>query len=122
MGNGMYKIYREEREKGLTYREIADKYNVTWQNVQRACGKVNAQLFRVVTAEKCIYPNLRKWMNLNKVGNSELLRRMDMLPGGTNQSRLRELLKGTYQPRKPMIDKLIVITGMPYEKLFEVEV
>lgn len=32
-----YELYRTERDKGLTYQQIADKYGVSKQNVAQAC-------------------------------------------------------------------------------------
>lgn len=119
---GIYKVYQQEREKGLTYREIAEKYGVTWQNVQCACGTRNPCNFQFFSDERCVYVNLRKWLNVNKVSTSELLRRCGIAAAGKNQERMRLILKGKTQPRKPTIDKLIAVTGLPYEKLFEQDV
>lgn len=114
-----YKLYREERKKGLTYQQIADKYGVSRQTIGCACRVYNPNKFRYVTAKGCIYVNLREWMNKNKVGTTELTRRLGYECAGQNLERVRWTLRGTYQPRKPYIDKLIEITGLTYEKLFE---
>lgn len=120
MNKGAYATYRAERDKGLTYQQIADKYGVTRQNVGIACAKYNPNKFRFQSEDKVIYPNLRNWMNTNKVGVSELLRRMRMSPGTGNHSMMRAVLRGKSNPRKALVDTLLSVTGMTYEELFEV--
>jgi len=119
MNKGAFKLYREEREKGLTYREIAEKYGVSYQGVAQACGKSNPNYFKYHKENAVIYPNLRKWMNDNKVSIFEMVRRCGMERCNDNAIRLRNQLKGKNHFRKPMIDKLIAITGMKYEELFK---
>lgn len=111
--------YRAEREKGLTYRTIAEKYGVSYQSVAQACGKGNPHLFRYHTAKSVIYPNLRKWLNDNKISKQELLRRAGLEVLSENDKRLSDILSGRTEPRKTTIDRLIKATGMSYEKLFE---
>lgn len=114
-----YKLYREERKKGLTYQQIADKYGVTKQTVGCACGVYNKNKFQFVTAQRCIYVNLRNWMNKNQICVNELARRMGLEPAGRNMQQMQRLLKGLFYPRKPHIDRLIEITGLTYEQLFQ---
>lgn len=118
MRSGIYAVYREEREKGMTYQQIADKYGVTRQNVAMACGKANPNRFQWHPKHKVVYPNLRKWLNDNKVSKNEILRRAGMEVCASSSGLLGKIFKGTADPRKSFIDKLIEITGMPYEKLF----
>ena len=82
----MANIYRAERENGLKYREIAEKYGVTVQRVAQACGKFNPYRFAFVTEKGCIYAGLRNWMNENKVSNNELCRRLGLEVAGENLS------------------------------------
>jgi transcriptional regulator with XRE-family HTH domain len=114
-----FKIYREERKNGLTYQQIADKYGVSKQTVGQACRTYNANMYRPVTPKRCIYVNLRNWMNKNKVGTVELTRRLGVEGAGRNEYQMRNLLLGAFQPRKPHIDRLIEITGLTYEQLFQ---
>ena len=116
-----YEIYREEREKGLTYREIADKYGVTRQNVAQCCAKYNPKHFHIWTERMCIYPNVRKWLNENKISKSELVRRMGVrVHAGTN-SVVSSYLRGEHYPPKQTIDKLLSVTGLTYEKFFKTD-
>lgn len=111
-------LYRADRETGMTYKEIAEKHGVSFQMVCQACAKYNPKSFRYITEHACIFPNLRNWMNKNKVSPRELLRRMGMEPNHGNASRLQTHLTGRSELRKRTIDMLIEITGMPYEELF----
>lgn len=114
-------LYRAEREKGKTYREIAEMYGVTSQAVSIACGNQKGYQFRAWTVDRCVYPNLRNWLNENRVSLKEFIRRMDCLPSGTTEAKLRSYLNGKAYPRKKVIDRMLAITGLTYEQLWEVD-
>ena len=111
-------LYREERRQGKTYREIAEKYGVTTQAVGAACAGHAPQKFRAWTPKGCVYPNLRWWMNQNKVNRAELLRRMDIIPAHNSLQRLADYMSGRTDPPKRTIDKILQITGLTYEAAF----
>lgn len=117
--NGKWAIYREERKNGLTYRQIAEKHGVSYQTVAVACAQFSPAHFRYITENVCIYVNLRNWMNKNMVSISELARRMGYSGSAKTRTKISEYLSGRNSPRKPFIDKLIEVTGLPYEKLFK---
>ena len=112
--------YLADRLSGMTCREIAEKHGVSVQAVYQATSKYKETQFKEVTPEQCIYPNVRDWMNKNKVSRNELIRRMGMatLPGTSNA--LGRHLKGTKYPLKQTIDKLLKVTGLTYEQFFYV--
>ena len=114
-------LYRAEREKGMTYAEIAKKYGVSRQAVQFACCKSDDSKFRGWTEERCIYPNLRKWLNDNRVSLFEFIRRMDLVPCYKTSGRFGCYFKGRCYPRKDVIDKMLEVTGLTYEQLWEVD-
>lgn len=115
---GRSDLYRTEREKGMTYREIAEKHGVSYQCVAHACGKYNPERFQYHKEEAVVFPNLRKWMNDNKISNAELLRRLGYKTyGNAYFSWLRYILNGRNEMKKSTIDKLLAITGMTYEEL-----
>ena len=111
----------EDREAGLTHREIAKKHGVSIQYVSFVVGKYDPRYFKYVTEKGCVYPNLRRWLNENKISAAELLRRMYLDPAHGNIERLRNVMRGRSSPRKDYIDRLIEATGMKYEKLFKEE-
>lgn len=110
----------KDREAGMTYQQIADKHGVSHQYVGMVVGKYDPKHFRFVTKEGCIYPNLREWMNENKISASELVRRLHLEPVPENIRRLQRVMRGE-NARKDYIDRLIEATGMRYEKLFKME-
>ena len=114
-----YATYRAEREKGLTYQEIADKYGVSKQCIYMACGKGNPTYFQPFTQKRCVYPNLRNWINDNKICAAELIRRLGYEYTGRTASWIRTILAGKGNIKKTLIDKLIALTGMTYEELFK---
>lgn len=111
-------LYREELEKGLTYRQIAIKYGVSYQAVHSALAQFSPQLFKKLTEKQVVYPNLRRWMNENKVGKREFIRRMELSVGGKTAQNLNDWLTGRTYPNKKNIDLILKITGLTYEQLF----
>ena len=109
------------REQGLKYREIAEKFGCSKQYVAVVCGKCDPAHF-VYIGKECVYPNLRKWMNENKVSRNEFVRRMGYAPSGRSADSFRAYIRGDAQPRKPYIDKMLEVTGLTYETLFYTEV
>lgn len=116
-----YEIYRKERDAGLTYKEIAEKYGVSKQNVAQSCAQYHPRFFKFWTPSRCVYPNVRKWLNDNKMTTAEMVRRMGCKNHtNTNQS-MRNYLRGKDYPPKLKIDKLLAITGLTYEQFFETD-
>ena len=101
-------IYRAERDTGKTYRQIAELYGVSYQNVQQAC------VWKPAEYGSCIYPQIKKWMNDNRVKLPEMAERM-CVPDHS----LRKALNGSASLKKEYIDALIALTGIAYEELFK---
>jgi hypothetical protein len=60
-------------------------------------------------------------MNDNKVTRREFLRRMGLVTHNTNYERFNNILRGEGDPQKHYIDKMLEVTGLTYEVLFEVK-
>lgn len=110
-----------DREAGMTCKAIAEKYGVSHQRVQAVTSRYHPSYFRHVTETGCIYPNLRRWMNDNKIGKTELLRRMGLEVHPQNCTNLSNVMRGKSSPKKPYIDRLLRATGFTYENLFYTE-
>lgn len=108
------------RFQGLTYQKIADEFGVSKQYVAKVCGNCCPPNFRGID-EKCIYPNLKKWMNDNYISRAEFLRRMGISAHTSNYQRFTAVMRGETQPKKDYIDKMLAVTGLTYEILFEVD-
>ena len=87
------------------------------QYVSAVCASYNPARFQYVD-ENCVYPNLRKWLNDNKISRNELLRRMGITVHPNNSGRLSSYMRGQCDPKKDYIDLMLKATGMTYEKLF----
>lgn len=111
-------IYRAEREKGLTYRQIAEKHGVSFQTVAQACSKSDASKFRAFTESDCVYPNLRKWLNDNKVSRCEFIKRVGLCANNSASTIFGNYFRGKHYPNKQTIDKMLRVTGLTYEELF----
>lgn len=109
------------RDQGMKYREIAEKLGVSNQYVSMVCAQYDPAHFQYI-GESCVYPNLRNWMNENKVSRKEFLRRMGLTGNPGNYERLTSYMRGESHPRKQYIDKMLKVTGLKYEKLFYTEV
>lgn len=106
------------RDKGMTYQQIADHLGISYQAVANVLSKNNPRLFRFISESGCAYPNLRRWMNENKVGKRELLRRCGLAVAPGNVARLESYLSGRVDLPKRTIDKILSVTGMSYEEVF----
>lgn len=108
------KLYLEDRKNGMTYREIADKYGVSYQSVHTCCTKVDGTYHIKVNRKNCIYPNLRAWLNADK----DRMKRFFQEMKGCS---IREYMRGEMQPKKDIIDRMLALTGMTYEVMFAQE-
>jgi predicted transcriptional regulator len=106
------------REQGMTYRQIADHFGISYQAVAQALGEYNPNHFKYISETGCVYPNLRKWLNDNKVGKSEFARRCGYANVYCNKKRMDYYLTGRNDPPKNVIDKILMVTGLTYEQAF----
>lgn len=106
------------RAQGYSYREIAERLNISRQAVAQSLAKSQAYAFRGITSDRCVYYGLRKWMNENKVSVAELCRRMGYKANSNNYAFISRSIGGKSEMRKRDIDKIIRITGLTYEYLF----
>ena len=112
----------EMKKNGATYDEIGKAFNVSKQRVAQIIGDEVKGHFKLITPNVCIYPNLRKWMNDNRITKSELTRRFYGNTTPNNIVAVGNFLRGTTKAvTKKHIDKYIAITGLTYEQLFEEE-
>lgn len=111
------KLYIEARESGMTYKEIAEKYGVSYQCVGDVCRKYGVN-FKRHTAEDVPFPILRKWLNDNKVTRSDFARMMGMKPRNTTCDRISDWISGAHDPSKRVIDRMLAVTGLTYEEFF----
>ena len=114
-------IYRAERDNGLTYRQIADKYGVSTQLISQYCSRYQPARFRPLSEKKCPYVNLREWINVHQVTQREMTRRLGYEALPENSSRFSGYISGKVNPPKPIIDRFIAVTGLTYEQLFETD-
>ena len=111
----------KDRKSGMTMQQIAEKYGITKQYVSTITCQIGTGHFQRVTVKRCVYPNLRAWMNNHRVGVTELAGRVGISMEANNIETLRNVLRGRTQPKKNLIEKLLSITGMTYEQLFAME-
>lgn len=107
------------RAEGMTYKQIAARCGCSYQNVAQMMAKYEADKFMPVSKDRCIYDGLRNWMNKNRIGNSELLRKKyGRNHTGGSAAKLRCQLRGEQPLKKDDIDFFRELTGLTYEELF----
>jgi transcriptional regulator with XRE-family HTH domain len=111
-------LYKAARDAGETYDAIAKRFGVSrqavWSNLN---GK--RKPWQDITLAECIYPNLRGWMNDNRVSVPELAERVTGdRDSGAN---VRKWIAGSANPNKKNIDKMLSVTGLTYEEMFAEE-
>lgn len=107
----------KERESGMSCSEIGKKYGISKQRVQQISGTNRGNYFAPIKESQCIYPNLRNWMNDNKIARAEFLRRMGYQSCPRNITKLSGVMLGANM-RKDYIDVMLKVTGLTYEELF----
>ena len=107
-------------DEGYTYSEIARLVGVTRQYVNQVLGPKGMGLsdFRRLSGDMCIYPAFRKWWNENRMTYHKFFALMGLLYHQNNINRLLRYMSGEGDLRKSYIDKMIAVTGIPYERLF----
>jgi transposase len=100
------------REDGMTYDEIAAKFNVSRQCVHQT---VRAYENFKVKATACVYIGLRNWMNEHKVRVSKLIL---MCNCNAHSHTMYDYLKGKHDMPKSVIDAILKVTGLTYEQTF----
>ncbi|MPN40624.1 hypothetical protein SDC9_188162 [bioreactor metagenome] len=110
---------RQMRESGKTYQEIADHYGVSRQCIQQHLGTYSPNKFIASSIRPVIYEGLREWMLKNKVGYTEMIRRigktMTMPPV---KKCMREKLTGRIRLSISDVDDILRVTGLTYEEAF----
>jgi transcriptional regulator with XRE-family HTH domain len=101
-------IYIAERAQGKTYRQIAEEYGVSFQGVYSAVN------YSRRTKEKIRrWKRLSLWMEENNKTEADLTRLL-----GCSTGVLCVWRTGKGDPSMHYINKLLEVTGIPYEELF----
>lgn len=120
-----YDLYIADRKAGMTFEEIARKHGVSRQAVECSLRKTGEKRggskFRVFTEKTCIYPNLRRWLNENRVTQQKFALLVGRNLAASNSSSVGTWLKGKSYPLKENIDQILLVTGLTYEELFATE-
>ena len=79
------------REQGKTYQQIADELGVSTQVVSFALKKTNKN-FKAFTEKRCIYVNIRYWLNKNQVTINEFITMLGLMVCESTRWRYRRIL------------------------------
>lgn len=108
---------KQLRQQGMSYEEIGKVMGISKQRVYQVIGGTVKNWFKEITPEVCIYPNLRKWLNENRVNRSELTRMVYGNTSARNKQLIYSILKGS-DCLKHHIDNILQVTGLTYEEAF----
>lgn len=108
------------RKSGMTYEEIGKEVGLTKQRVQMLIGSKNPSLAYVVTKERCVYSELRRYMNERGMSVAGLARLAFGDESRGHYEAVKSALKGG-NSTKQIIDAILNATGLPYEVAFKKE-
>lgn len=113
----------ELRLSGKSYEEIGKLFGVSKQRVFQLIGGNEKCRRKVdeVANQKIKYVGLRNWMRDNGVSIARLTRLIYGHGNASTQTNTRLKIYGELEMPKSFIDKLIKITGLSYERLFDEE-
>lgn len=107
------------RDQGLTYREIGKRLGISYQAAYSGLYmESEGDYFHELTEKTCVFTKLREWMNENRVGVTELSRRIGDTETKKTFLRLRRTLRGEARMLKDDIDEILRVTGKSYEEMF----
>ena len=112
-----YEEIKNLRAQGMTYQQIADKLGVSTQVVSVALRRTNNN-FKIYTEKRCVYVNIRYWLNKNQVTINEFITMLGLMVCESTRWRYRRILNGFAEPSKSDIDRILEITGLTYEQAF----
>lgn len=106
-------------EDNMTYNEIAEHMGISKAYVaQLLKDTVKKPNFHRWTYDSTPYPVLTQWMNEHQVSKQDLALKLGYSPNGNSQYIVyRRIKEGRLT--KNEIDKLLEITGLPYDILFK---
>lgn len=106
------------RIDGCTYQEIADKFGITRQCVHQSIANFTRKedCVRKSPIDRCIYPNLSKWMYENKIN----LVRLNKIIGRslTNTKRTSQKMRGESEFKISEIKSILKESGKTFEYMF----
>ena len=107
------------RLQGMSYEEIGKVMGVSKQRVYQIIGGTEMNYFKEIGPDECVYPNLRKWMNENRISRPKLTRLMygEEKYAPTRWETVGRVLGGA-NCRKTVIDRILKATGLTYEEAF----
>lgn len=109
------------RRAGWTYQEIADKHDCTKQYVHSSIAKYvdSVRSPRRSSLEKCIYPNIRKWMIENRIKALHLSRICGLEDNGSKI--IQGKLRGESEFKMKEIKAILKESGQTFEYMFSTE-
>ena len=108
---------RSLREQCMTYQQIANEIGCSIPYVYSVLGKGNNG-FKVFTKERCIYVNIRNWLNEHQVSLNGFIELIGLMVSEQTRQKYRKMLNGSIDFCKFEIDKVLEFTGMSYDEAF----
>lgn len=106
---------------GFTYQEIAEKFGVTRQRVQQIVAEFTGKerTARQSSLDRCIYPNIRKWMLDNNISMIKLSKMCGLAE--THIGAVRTKLNGEREFKISEIKAILKESGKTFEYMFFTE-
>lgn len=109
------------RLDGCSYQEIGNKYGITKQCVQQSIANFTGKerTIRCSPLDKCIYPNIRKWMLDNNISMIKLSKICGLAE--THIGAVRTKLNGEREFKISEIKAILKESGKTFEYMFSTE-
>ncbi len=109
------------RLDGCAYQEIGDKYGITRQCVQQSIANFTGKgrIVKKSSLDRCIYPNVRKWMLDNDFSMIKLSKICGL--SETCIGAVRAKLNGEREFKITEIKAILKESGKKFEYMFSVE-
>lgn len=114
-------LIRQLAKEGKPILHIAREFGIPRWKVYNIILESGQKHFRPIMPGRCIYVNLRNWMNENRVSRDELIRRMGLEVNESTRNKVKNFMYGRVYPSVHEISLYMEASGLPYEELMETD-
>lgn len=112
---------RQLAKEGKPILHISREFGIPRWKVYDIILESGQKHFRPIMPGRCIYVNLRNWMNENRVSRDELIRRIGLEVNESTRNKVKNFMTGRVYPSTYEISLYMEASGLPYEELMETD-
>ena len=111
---------RAQYMQGVRTDVLAKEYGLSRQRISQLVMGEDRD-FKQTAVGRVVYTGLRRWMMENRCSFKRLAVRLGYAHSGSTNRMVANKARGRQDFCKTEIDKILAMTGMPYEEVFAVE-